>query len=72
MTEERYQITTKAHYINLLLLRNELRHFDKVLAETISDSEIWLTKLRATRSVFLTLNNVKDISNRIRIKGSKE
>jgi len=72
MTEESYQITTKAHYINLLLLRDELQHFDKLLGETILDSGSWLTKLRTTRSVFLTLNNVKDASNRIRIEGSNE
>lgn len=52
MTEEKYQITAKAHYINLLLLKDELKYFDVLLSKKIVGSESWLTKLRATRSVF--------------------
>jgi hypothetical protein len=72
MTEEKYQITTKAYYINVLLLKDELKYFDKLLSETIVDLESWLTKLRTTRSVFLTLNNVSDAVNKIRVGDPKE
>ena len=72
MTEDKYQINTKAQYINLLLLKDELQYFDRVFSGAISDTESWLTKLRATRSVFLTLNNVKDAADKIQIEGSDE
>lgn len=72
MTEDKYQISTKAQYINLLLLKDELEYFDGVMSGVIADPESWLAKLRATRSVFLTLNNVKDATDRIQVKGDEE
>lgn len=72
MVEDKYQITAKAQYLNLLLLKDELQHFDGILSETIVDAGSWLVKLRITRSVFLTLNNVKDAADRIQIEGSSE
>ena len=72
MTEKKYQITTKSYYINLLLLIDELQYFDELLSKKITDSESWLIKLRATRSVFLALNNVKDSSEKIRVDSSQE
>jgi hypothetical protein len=56
MTEDKYQITVKSYYINLLLLKDELQYFDNLLSDKIFDQKDWLNKLRATRSVFLTLN----------------
>lgn len=67
MAENNYQITEKAQYVNLLLLKDELQYFDEVLSEAAVDIGVWLKKLRATRSVFLTLNNVKDAADRIHI-----
>lgn len=72
MAEDKYQITTKAQYINLLLLKDELHYFDSVLSVVISDLDNWLTKLRATRGVFLTLNNVKDAADRIQLNGNED
>lgn len=72
MAEDKYQIATKAQYINLLLLKDELQYFDEALSQAICNSDSWLAKLRATRSVFLTLNNVKDAADRIQIKGGDE
>jgi len=72
MAEYNYQITTKAQYINLLLLKDELYYFDGILSEVISDLDNWLIKLRATRSVFLTLNNVKDAADRIQLNGNEK
>jgi len=72
MTDDKYQINTKSQYINLLLLKDELQYFDGVLSEVTSDAETWLTKLRVTRSVFLTLNNVKDAADRIQVDSGRE
>ncbi len=72
MTEDKYQITEKAQYINLLLLKDELEYFDRILSEEITGLNDWLTKLRATRGVFLTLNNLKDAADRIQINGDED
>jgi len=72
MRDDKYQITKKAQYLNLLLLKDELQHFDRVLSEAVSDTESWLSKLRATRSVFLALSNVKDAADKIQIQGTIE
>jgi hypothetical protein len=72
MTEDKYQIKPKAQYLNVLLLKDEIRYFDGLLSGVISDIDNWLTKLRATRGVFLTLNNVKDAADRIQLNGSEE
>lgn len=70
MAEDKYQITKKAHYLNLILLKDELQQFNGVFSGVISDVDEWLVKLRATRSVFLTLNNVKDAADRIHINNN--
>ena len=72
MSEDKYQIVAKADYVNLLLLKDELEYFDDVLSDTLEGKGSWLVKLRATRGVFLTLNNVKNAAERIRIKGSQD
>lgn len=72
MTEDKYQIATKAQYLNVLLLKDELHYFDGILSEVISDINNWLTKLRATRGVFLTLNNIKDAADRIQLNANEE
>jgi hypothetical protein len=69
MTEDRYQILEKSQYMTLLLLNDELQYFDEVLSEEIRDISGWLSKLRATRSVFLALHNLKEVSERIQLKG---
>lgn len=71
MTDDKYQIFIKSQYLTLLILKDELTDFDSILSEVISNSETWLRKLRATRSVFLTLNNIKDITNKIQINDDK-
>jgi hypothetical protein len=45
MTEDKYQISAKAQYINLLLLKDELEHLDGVLSDVIADHNTWLAKL---------------------------
>jgi hypothetical protein len=70
--EDNYQIETKAHYINLLLLGNELNHFDSILITPLTDLQGWNDKLFAVRGVFLTLYNINDLTNKLGIKEPKE
>lgn len=72
MTEDKYQILEKSQYMTLLLLKDELQYFDQVLSEGVMDISSWLSKLRATRSVFLALKNLKEVSERVHIKGDSE
>ncbi|MCC4833830.1 hypothetical protein LMH66_14395 [Shewanella sp. 10N.7] len=72
MEEEKYQIDIKANYINLLLLEDELKHFDLILSKPIKEMLGWVEKLRTTRSVFLTLYNIKDVTSKLRIQSPNE
>jgi hypothetical protein len=69
MTADKYQITEKAAYLNLFLLKDELKSFHEILSREIVDADSWLVKLRTTRHVFLTLNNVREAANRITLNG---
>lgn len=71
MSEEKYQIAEKARYAKLILLKDELQHFDTVLRDKCADVDGWIMKLRATRLVFLTLNNVKDSADNFRADDDK-
>ena len=72
MDDSKYQVESKAIYINLMMLEDELSYFDHILSKGMQDMHDWLEKLRATRGVFLTLYNVKDIANKIRVKDQPE
>lgn len=72
MDDSKYQVDTKAIYINLMMLEDELINFDHILSKGIQDIHDWIEKLRATRSVFLSLYNVKEASNKIRIEDQSE
>lgn len=72
MTKEKYQITEKSNYLNVLILIDELKSFDKFLSDEVSDIDSWIVKLRNTRNVFLSLNNVRDTMNRINLNLSDE
>ena len=63
MSADKYQISIKATYLKLILLKDELASFHEALTQEVSDAKSWLNKLRATRSVFVTLNNVSDVLN---------
>ncbi len=64
MEEDKYQITEKANFINLLLLEDEIKHFDIILSKQVKNISDWQEKLRTTRAVFMTLYNVKDVTNK--------
>lgn len=70
--QSKYQIETKANYINLILLEDELIKLDETLSRAIRDAYDWIEKLRATRAVFLTLYNISEVSNRLMIQGQPE
>ena len=72
MEEDKYQIDIKANYINLLLLEDELKHFDTILSKPIKEMQGWIEKLRATRGVFITLYNIKDVTSKLRIHNPAE
>lgn len=71
MDDRKYQIESKAIYINLMLLEDELTHFDLILSKKIQNIHDWIEKLRATRGVFLTLYNVRDASKKLRVQGKQ-
>ena len=68
MEEDKYQVAIKANYMNLLLLDDEIKYFDNALSQKVQNLNDWIEKLRMTRSVFLTLYNVKDVTNKLLIK----
>jgi hypothetical protein len=72
MEENKYQIGIKANFISLMLLKDELKHFDLILSKPIEGMRDWIEKLRATRAVFLTLYNIKDLTTKLRIQNLPE
>ncbi len=72
MDDSKYQVESKAIYISLMMLEDELTYFDRTLSKRIQDIHDLIEKLRATRGVFLTLYNVKEISTRVGVKGQRE
>ena len=72
MPEDKYQISIKANFINILLLEDELKYFDLILSKPINGMESWIEKLRATRSVFLPLHNLKDLTTKLNIQNQPE
>lgn len=71
MTKRKYQISEKAQYISMQILKDELEYFDIVLSARIYSHDAWLLKLRQTRAVFVPLNNVKDAAEKWRNGGDR-
>lgn len=72
MNKQKYQITEKSNYLNLLILIDELKSYHKFLSDEISDIDSWIMKLKNTRNVFISLNNVLDIMNKINLNLSDD
>lgn len=72
MSKSKYQIFEKAQYLNILLLKDEIQSSHELLLKTITDTESWLTKLRTTRNIFLSLNNIIDIMKRVNLSTPPE
>ncbi len=67
--KEKYQIPRKSDFICLTILSHDLSCFDKELETPANDMDGLLHKLRNTRNVFVSLHNLKDSMNRIKIDG---
>lgn len=72
MNKQKYQITEKSNYLNLLILIDELKSYHESLSSEISDIDSWIIKLRNTRNVFISLNNVLDAMNKINLNLSDD
>ncbi|MEH6633808.1 MAG: hypothetical protein V7776_23710, partial [Halopseudomonas aestusnigri] len=72
MSKETYQIPRKSDFICLTILLYDLKCFDEELAETIEDIDTLSHKMRSTRNVFVSLHNLKDSMNRIRVDGEEQ
>lgn len=70
--EDRYQVALKANYINILLLEDEIEHLDVALSKPVQNIDDFIEKFRTTRTVFLTLYNVKDLTSKLQIRSPKE
>ena len=71
MGDGKYQIKEKAHYLKLLLLKDDLIYFHELLGRPTQSAEDLLNKLRNTRQVFLILDNVREAAQKINLKGPK-
>lgn len=72
MSKEKYQIPRKSDFICLSILKHDLRCFDGDLSKPGKDIDDLIFKLRNIRNVFVSLHNLKDSMNRIRINGDAE
>lgn len=72
MKSDKYQFDEKSKYLNLLILKADLIVSNNLLLQPIVKLSQLHEHFRVTRSVFLTLNNVKDSSNRIGIRKPSE
>lgn len=72
LDEDKYQISMKSNYINIILLEDEINCFNIIFSKKIDNINDWIEKLRTTRSIFLTLYNIKDVTIKLKIKSVKE
>ena len=71
MSKEKYQIQRKSDFICLTILLHDLKCFDEELSEPTKDIDAIINKMRNARNVFVSLHNLKDSMNRIRIHGGE-
>lgn len=72
LNKEKYQISRKSDFICLTILRHDLKCFDEELSEVVDNIDGLAHKMRNTRNVFVSLHNLKDSMNRIRINGDAQ
>jgi len=73
MNSSKYQIEIKASYLNLLLLKDDLEYFhNRINSFELVDHYSLVGLLRNTRYIFIILNNIRDVSEKLNLKGSKE
>jgi len=72
LSKEKYQIPRKSDFICLTILLHDLKCFDEELSEGIKNIGTLARKMRNTRNVFVSLHNLKDSMNRIRVDGEAQ
>ncbi|MGM0988766.1 MAG: hypothetical protein ACQEXI_17555 [Pseudomonadota bacterium] len=72
MSKEKYQIPEKATYLCLSVLQHDLESFDEDLRKTTEGLNGLIYKLRNTRNVFVSLNNLYDLLKQGKVRGDKE
>lgn len=72
MSKEKYQIPRKSDFIYMTILLHDLKCFDEELSEGVEDIASLTHKMRNTRNVFVSLHNLKDSMNRIRLDGEAQ
>lgn len=72
MSKEIYQISRKSDFICLTIFLHDLKCFDGELSEAVENIDDLARKLRNARNVFVSLHNLKDSMNIIRINGEAQ
>jgi len=72
LSKDKYQIPRKSDFICLTILLHDLKCFDEELSSEIDGIEVLANKMRNTRNVFVSLHNLKDSMNRIKINGGEQ
>ncbi|RWX46670.1 hypothetical protein H206_01935 [Candidatus Electrothrix aarhusensis] len=72
MGTDKFQVKEKANYLRLILLRDDLQHYDQQLLIHPEDAKGFINKLRNTRGVILILENVRDAIHKINLRGEAE
>jgi hypothetical protein len=72
LSKEKYQIKEKATYLCLSIIQHDLECLDEDLRVPTNDLKAFIGKLRSTRNVFVTLNNLYDLLRQGGIRGDAE
>jgi hypothetical protein len=71
LTKDKYQIPRKSDFICLTILLDDLINYRDALDRPEQSKDGFITTLRNTRNVFVSLHNLRDSMNRIRLVGDE-
>ncbi|MGP9417308.1 hypothetical protein ACT3R4_18175 [Halomonas sp. AOP7-E1-9] len=71
MDKDKYQISRKSDFICLTILLDDLNSYRTALDRPEQTKDGLVTTLRNTRNVFVSLHNLRDSMNRIRLSGDE-
>lgn len=69
MSEYSLDLQKKADFIQLTILLHDLGCYDTELQQPVSNLRDFAKKLRSTRNVFISLHNLRDASQALRLEG---
>jgi hypothetical protein len=72
LSKDKYQFSRKADFICFTIIRHDLSSYDKVLERKEKDITGFIEILRNSRNVIVSLHNLKDSMNRIRVNGDND